>query len=542
MTRLRLSWFLGMLACGAGVPGENSPMSSSASAEGSDDGSPSSPGSADEDSAGSSDDGPRLDVGDNGPGPDGPPGNTCHVVDDMDGIGDCEMQAPPESFTPDIQWTWTSKAHPYSIVTPIVANLTDDNADGAIDLCDVPDIVINAYDENEADPAPGHIYVLDGATGAVHYAFAQTVNADSTPAIADFGNDGVPEIVVGLSDGHIAMFDPTGNVMWTSDAFTPKYYGSAVALADVDNDGDIEIAYDDMLFDHTGHKLWDADVINIVADSTAIADLDGNGDQEIIFGHVAVHHDGAPYYAHAGMPMGYPAIADLDDDPQPEVLLTNEYGITMLEHDGTVKFADLRPTGDPAEGLNWSRPATVHDFDGDGISEFALSSSYHYSVYNRDASIVWTAEILDDSGIAAGTAFDFLGDGEAEAMYADEYTMYIFDGMGDSVLEVPRMSRTVTEYPVVVDVDNDGSAEIVVVSNETTDDETGSPTVQVIRDAEDRWIQARRIWNQHTYHVTNIREDATVPQHEVPHWTALNTYRTNAQIEGGSVCQPKPEG
>ena len=87
-----------------------------------------------------------------------------------------------------------------------------------------------------------------------------------------------------------------------------------------------------------------------------------------------------------------------------------------------------------------------------------------------------------------------------------------------------------------------GSAEIVVVSNETTNDEIGSPTVQVIRDEQDRWIQARRIWNQHTYHVTNVREDATVPQFEVPHWTELNTYRTNAQIEGGSVCQPIPEG
>jgi hypothetical protein len=95
---------------------------------------------------------------------------------------------------------------------------------------------------------------------------------------------------------------------------------------------------------------------------------------------------------------------------------------------------------------------------------------------------------------------------------------------------------------VVADVDNDGSAEIVVVSNETTDDVAGSPTVQVIRDKEDRWIQARRIWNQHTYHVTNVREDATIPQHEPPHWQQLNTYRTNAQIEGGSVCQPVPEG
>ncbi len=532
---------LGPLACGevrddpfasGGAEGASGESGASAASQNDDDG-PDDDGPGDDDSL--------FDVGAADTG-GLPPPSSCHVVDDMNGIGDCEMQAPADSFTPAVQWTWTPDAHVYSIVTPLVANLTDDNGDDRIDLCDVPDVLVVAYDENEADPPPGWIYVLDGATGTVHHMFATPINADCTPAIADFGNDGVPEIVAGTQDGHLVMFDPTGAVLWTSDPFPAKYFGSAVAVADVDNDGDIEIAYDDMLFDHEGHMLWDADVVNIVADATAIADLDDDGDQEIVFGNAAVHHDGSAYYGHPGVPMGYPAIADLDDDPAPEILFTNEYGITILEHDGAVKVADLRPTGDLAEGLNWSRPATVHDFDGDGRSEFALSSSYHYSVYSRDASLVWSAEILDDSGIAAGTAFDFLGDGEAEAMYADEYTMYIFDGAGTSVLEVPRMSRTVIEYPVVADVDNDGSAEIVVVSNETTDDEAGSPTVQVIRDAEDRWIQARRIWNQHTYHVTNVREDGTIPQWEPPHWRELNTYRTNAQIEGGDVCQPVPEG
>ena len=58
-----------------------------------------------------------------------------------------------------------------------------------------------------------------------------------------------------------------------------------------------------------------------------------------------------------------------------------------------------------------------------------------------------------------------------------------------------------------------------------------APAIQAVRDVEDRWIQARRIWNQHTYHVTNVREDGTIPQWEKPHWESLNTFRTNAQIE-----------
>ncbi len=46
----------------------------------------------------------------------------------------------------------------------------------------------------------------------------------------------------------------------------------------------------------------------------------------------------------------------------------------------------------------------------------------------------------------------------------------------------------------------------------------------------------------YTYHVTNVREDATIPQFEPPHWELLNTFRTQAQIEDGGVCKPKPEG
>jgi hypothetical protein len=70
----------------------------------------------------------------------------------------------------------------------------------------------------------------------------------------------------------------------------------------------------------------------------------------------------------------------------------------------------------------------------------------------------------------------------------------------------------------------------------------GDPCLQVIKDVEDRWIQARRIWNQHSYHVTNVREDGTIPQFEAPAWEGLNTFRTNAQIEGGGLCMPPPAG
>jgi hypothetical protein len=233
-------------------------------------------------------------------------------------------------------------------------------------------------------------------------------------------------------------------------------------------------------------------------------------------------------------------VADLDDDGLPEVLLTSINGLSLIEHDGTITYQNLRPTNVAAGGTNWLRPATIHDFDGDGAAEYATSSASQYSVYEADATILWTAPVSDQSGIAAGTAFDFLGAGAAQAMYADEMNMFVFDGGGNVLLQISRKSGTLSEYPVVADIDNDGSAEILVVSNNHLGG--GDPCIQAIRDVQDRWIQARRIWNQHSYHVSNVREDGTIPQFEPKSWEGLNTFRTNAQIEGGGLCMPDPIG
>ncbi len=476
----------------------------------------------------------------------GPPVDMCKVADDMNGVGECGDQAPPGSFDPDIQWTWTGASDPYSIVTPLVANLTDDDDNGVIDLCDQPDVVVVASTLSGAPNGGGRIYVLDGATGTVHVKIDSTVDHTVTPAVGDIDDDGLPEIVTGQVGGKLMGFEHDGTPkwvsnqnLWSSTGFDGvAIYSSAVALADMDNDGDVEIVSANWVADHLGNPVFTAPQPSGNWSATAIADLDGDGDQELVLGHAAYHHDGSPYVV-TGLGSGYPQVANLDGDPEPEILLMNKNGITVLEHDGAVKYQGLRPTGDPVGFTTWLRPATVHDFDGDGTSEYAVSSANNYTVYEPDATIVWKAAVSDQSGIAAGTAFDFLGDGVAEAMYADEQFMFIFDGTGSPLLQIARTSGTLSEYPVVADVDDDGSAEVVVVSNQFNG---ASPTVQVIRDVQDRWIQARRIWNQHTYHVTNVREDGTIPQFEPPSWAQLNTYRTNAQIEGGGLCKPPPAG
>ena len=477
----------------------------------------------------------------------------CKVVGELDAVGTCEDVAPPDSFEPEVQWAWTGPdGDAYSIVIPLVANLTDDNDDGEVDLCDTPDVVVVAA-SSTGSPFGGtaQIYVLDGETGEEHFRIDGGSTNASTPAIGDLDGDGVPEIVAIDPFTNLVAYDNSGNLLWSEPVAWPNngvpgHYGTAIALADLDNDGDVEIIANSVIADHEGHVETILDEPAGYWSATAAADLDDDGDLEVVLGHAAYHHDGTPLFVTDVSP-GYPQIADLDDDPQPEILVVNPQGISLLDHDGMVHYQDLNPTGvDAWPGGNLDptvllRPATIHDFDGDGDSEIAVSSSEFYSVYEADGSVVWSVPVADLSGIAAGTAFDFLGDGIPEAMYADETQLFVFDSAtGDVLLQTDRSSSTLSEYPVVADVDNDGSAEIVVVSNPFGG--SASPTVQVIRDADDRWIQARRIWNQHTYHVTNVREDGTIPSEEPPHWTLLNTFRTNAQIDEAGLCDPEPEG
>jgi hypothetical protein len=80
----------------------------------------------------------------------------------------------------------------------------------------------------------------------------------------------------------------------------------------------------------------------------------------------------------------------------------------------------------------------------------------------------------------------------------------------------------------VVDVDGDNDAEIVTVMNNNCG--FGSfRGVRVFGDPGDTWVQTRRIWNQHTYHVTNINANGTIPTNEQNNWQVpgLNHFRLN---------------
>jgi hypothetical protein len=507
--------------------------------------------------------GPGFDNGDAGKAPDATPVfDKCKVPPDGDNGGglECTKSSPPNSFTPKIKWTWSpttggsssggSFGTTGSMVTPLVGNFTDDNGDGVIDLCDMPDVLVTTGGGGVG--AAGKIYMLAGDTGQQEKEFEALVDASVNPAFGDLDGDGVPEIVANDPEGHIVVFDNEGKVKWRGNDVGAYHsqmnsYCHAIAIYDLDADGTPEIIAAFEVFDSRGNKLFGHDVTSFQGQywcpANTAADLDGDGKLEVIFGNAAYHSDGSVFWTIPGPP-GQPQVANLDGDPDPEIFVARQDGILVLDHDGNIKYGPLNLTGDSTPSPQcWSKPGAVHDFDGDGIADLSASTCTKYGAYKVKSGgldLLWSATVDDTSGLASTTAFDFLGGGIAQAVYGDQKALYVFDGSnGNKLFDSPRSSGTLIEYPVVADIDNDQSADILVVSN-TNGVGTYKHTIQAIEDEQKRWIPTRRVWNQHAYHVTNVREDGTIPKVMAKSWQRLNTFRTNAQIQGNGDCAPPP--
>lgn len=474
---------------------------------------------------------------------------SCTVDGEQDALQPCLEVAPPNSFDPVTQWAWTAPVPLYgSVAIPLVGNFTDDNADGAVNLCDTPDVIVSVAEDQ--DFLVGKLYMLAGDTGAQELVFQTDIATALTPAFGDVDGDGVPEVIAVSHDQRITAFANDGTVKWQGDQIASvanwdRRYCGAISLYDLNGDGEVEILLNFEVFNSIGQKAWGFNLnkaggSQFWCTTTTAADLDGDGKLEVLFGNSAYTFDGTQLWQLASVEPGHPHVGNFDADPEPEIFITTRDGYTLVNADGSVIFSEIRPTDEAASENCWGKPGAVHDFDGDGKADVAAGTCSKYSAYTVAESPVakWVNDVTDVSGLATGTGFDFLGDGIADAIYADEKKMYAYDGKtGALEFSANRTSSTLIEYPVVADIDNDGSAEILVVSN-YRNSTGGGETIRAIRDAQDRWIPARRIWNQHAYHVTNVREDGVIPAHMQNNWQRLNTFRTNAQVEEGGDCVP----
>ncbi len=513
----------------------------------------------------------------------------------------CTYIPPVGDFEPVEAYKWDASpddpTYDQVMMMPVVANLTDDNGDGKINEEDIPDIVFTAFKGN-GYAQPGVLRVISGEDASDHWTSTTlpvpfNVLGATTPAVGDLENDGIPEIILqdGTAGGVYALTNE-GVIKWHNPTAIGNRFGGP-AIANLDNQGDAEIITSGNILSSTGDAI--CTFVNGTNNLPIAMDLDDDGLQEVVVGSTAyklidataTDGSGCALFSVAGF-TGFTATADLDNDGLPEIVSVENGYLVMYENDLTetsrqklpinldriasIFNTDCTSTGVCAINTDCTSPnrcyegecvakscnpgggpPTIADFDGDGQPEIGIAARWYYFVFETDGTITWAHDTKDFSSAVTGSSvFDFEGDGKAEVVYNDEAYLRVYSGEGTGMdadnngfndpkilLEIENTSGTLYENPVIVDVDNDGSAEIVVSANDYAfkfaGETFGSKGIRVFKDVENKWVGTRKIWNQHSYHVTNVNEDGSIPLIESPNWKdpELNNFRQN--VQGGNL-------
>jgi hypothetical protein len=412
----------------------------------------------------------------------------------------------------------------------LVAQLNDDNGDGKIGEGDTPDLLYVVYGfGNNVDRGP-RLRAINGRTGALIFQTSYLVWQHSWLAVGDVDADGSPDIFayvpVGGGTQSLARIDKLGNLVWTQ---TQNEF-SAPALADLDGDGISEIIAGGNIFEANGTLRCREPHSGTTGYNVVVADLDLDGKPEILSGYDVYRGDcsivrtvSTSEGAQNG-PRTFNAVAQLDDDPQPEIIqVVGGVQTRLLEHDGTLKwtFPSAPLSGAPSVG----------DLDGDGKAEIVFMGGDRVYALGANGVVRWTHSNLDFTGpTLAFSLADLDGDGRMEAMLMEGGHFFIVRGTDGADLFAGQLfSGTGSEYITVADADGDGRTDLIFGNNENVN--SGAPDARGIRVWGDpRWAAARPLWNQHAYHVTNIGCDQTMPRHEPPQWQLLNSYLASQEI------------
>lgn len=356
-------------------------------------------------------------------------------------------------------------------------------------------------------------------------------NGESSPlptiSFADFNNDGWVEIYVGaeIYDASSGLFlcKANGNKGYAGRTWTTQANPYQTIAADLCGDSNLELAIGNTVYavniqSHTNASLNLVSVarqipnqLMVMEDNTAIPFTDGNT-----------------------------TLVDINKDGHLDVLVMNvdQYNriiycyIWDVENQTIIcsrKITNARKFGCPQIGdLDSDGNAEIcfivgtYEDHNTGANDLIYALKYNESNTNGVMDIFWTTPHNDDSGCTGLTLFDFNQDGYSELVYRDTERMRIINGslihhqtgshtsQPYDLASYPCICSTQIEYPIVVDVDLDGEAEIIVGGG-NQNEWINYGHLYIFNAADNSWAPARKVWNQYMYNVTNVNKDLTIP-------------------------------
>lgn len=473
---------------------------------------------------------------------------------------------------------YTSNVVTHCYTTPIVGDIDNDG---------IQEILISRFNVgggNDGDFLKD-IVIVNAATGTQELIITTPYYTTlyNAMAIADVDNDGYGEIIMAstgngintaLNQRYLFCYEHDGTLKWKSNVQYGYNINSLgyIGFADFNNDGNTECYIQNQIFNAQtgvllmqGGSLSGKGTIGVYqttvdfAQSVAaeLTDTLSNSTMELAAGNTvymlnftntanAVGNTMTSISAPVGVLDGWTSIADIDIDGKLDIIVTgfqtgglntgNTLGFVSVwnpKNASIIASASIPITGAAANRIGI---AFIGDIDNDCQPEIGVTRSnrlYCYE-YNSTTTLAqkWVMVHSDGSGLTGMTLFDFNQDGNNEIVYRDETQLRIINGAGANAVNIatlPCYSYTAMEHAVVADIDNDGAAEICVVCSSTNVQGYNS-RLRVYESGGQPWASARKVWNQHAYHVTNINDNLTVPKQE----------QSNAIDIGTSSCCDKP--
>jgi uncharacterized repeat protein (TIGR01451 family) len=302
------------------------------------------------------------------------------------------------------------------------------------------------------------VFILNGATGALEKSVAST-GSRIWPGVvlADINKDGDLEIVTAHGSGYVRALDLYGNLLWTRRLANEEF--RSLAVDDLDGNGDLEIAvgraelnhFNAWVLEHTGDTRpgWpqltgEGSAAGIYNDNIGLGDLDGDHLPELVFPSDTItigayQPDGGQlgtnvlYHDHPGHDMDFWAEVPAYVDLAYEVL---GYGPCYTQFTARANFAD--------------GPANVVDVNRDGVNEVVAIGNVHDCHTSPYTNLYNTPYILN----ADRTRFQAGGYNWSTPPI----------NTGSPLVENYNVIESVAANPVTVDLDNDGKLEILYAS------------------------------------------------------------------------------
>jgi gliding motility-associated-like protein len=407
----------------------------------------------------------------------------------------------------------------------------------------------------------GGIGILAGSDGHIINAFNFTpenvaFGSLNMGLIKDPVSNNTDIIFHDYNSNRIVRYDRFGNKEWESVTIGSPY-GATINFADFNTDGIPELYLNRMIFNAEtgkllaigkegigGNKIGSAFPYYAIAHSLA-ADLLPSPGLELAAGNTvytvelnnladSVGNQMIPIISNS-LKDGLTGLADFDGDQQLDVVLVRS---NDWSDGGGVSIWNPRTGLEIATGMAGSGggiPA-IGDLDGDCKPEIVVAFENQLMIYdyipNTSLELRFTIPIKEGSGCTSVALFDFNLDGLLEIVYRDEENLYIINGYTGVILDsYPVFSGTYLEGPIIADINNDGSAEIIVSGSLSNN---MNISILAFESGGKSWAPARSIWNQYGYHVTNVNDDLSIPK-EPQNWAK--------QIPGTSNCSlPTCEG